>query len=774
MLQNSFLQQAVNATRYSIDGLNFLLRNEFAARIEVYFFLWVMPFLVFFELPTTLLLSTVILFCVLLSIEALNTAIEVIVDRVSPEISDMGKQAKDLGSFAVMAVLFMNVIHLFYAITKLNFSKFEWGETLFVSAVFFLLGLYLSVDRRPRKKWKFLVLFAAIGYLVGTGVYIASDYFTGVGFDSKVIYHLKTGLKGAGFGEYSGLMAWMGIYLVAGMVFTYLLADLVGKKGLKASKFLTWFRFRDVNFGRGRANIKKTDSKLGLLQAAIAISILAFAALLNPFAQDVFELLRNERISSAKITEHEFYAQPDSLKLTRKRNVVFLYLESLERTYFDQDIFPDLVPNLSALERENVSFSDMRYSYHTEWTIAGILSSQCGVPLYTSSNGNAMDAYDAFMPNALCIGDILKKNGYDLTFMNGADTQFAGKDKFFKTHGFDTILGKTEHKRNAENEGFYSQWGLHDDRLLELAYDDFLRKSALNDPFGLFVLTVDTHHPKGHVSNSCAGVQYQDGSNQMLNAVKCSDVLVHDFVKKIQSSEFAKDTLIVIMSDHMAMKNQAHSLLVQGERRNLFTIIDPYTRTPTQINRPASSMDVAPTILSYLGFDSESLGFGRNLLGPAPTLMEEKGGGINHFLISMKKVMQAELWEFPDLSEGMRFDVSNKSLKIGDRIFETPVLIMLKDDNSINDLKFFKSKTREQDNYFQKKDSISNRFLWIDRCEIMSRHLTSNNDKVSANYNSDSYCAASMIDGAVSKATLKMSSAVFSDMFMAPDAGESP
>ncbi|ALN74410.1 MULTISPECIES: diacylglycerol kinase [unclassified Aureimonas] len=53
-------------------------------------------------------LVQIVLMLVLLAGEALNTAIEVIVDRVSPEISDFAKQAKDLGSFAVFCLILAN------------------------------------------------------------------------------------------------------------------------------------------------------------------------------------------------------------------------------------------------------------------------------------------------------------------------------------------------------------------------------------------------------------------------------------------------------------------------------------------------------------------------------------------------------------------------------------------------------------------------------------------------------------------------------------------
>ena len=46
-----------------------------------------------------------LLFLLLLAVEALNTAVEVLVDRISPEWSQMAKDAKDLGSLAVGLVL---------------------------------------------------------------------------------------------------------------------------------------------------------------------------------------------------------------------------------------------------------------------------------------------------------------------------------------------------------------------------------------------------------------------------------------------------------------------------------------------------------------------------------------------------------------------------------------------------------------------------------------------------------------------------------------------
>ena len=85
-----------NAARNSLDGLSELIK-ESAARREI--FLIVACALVFGFMP-----GTYTLLLLLLAVEALNTAIEVLCDHVTPEIHPMIKKAKDLGSAAIFIV----------------------------------------------------------------------------------------------------------------------------------------------------------------------------------------------------------------------------------------------------------------------------------------------------------------------------------------------------------------------------------------------------------------------------------------------------------------------------------------------------------------------------------------------------------------------------------------------------------------------------------------------------------------------------------------------
>ena len=57
-----------------------------------------------------------ILFLITFAIEALNTAVEVLVDHLTNEFAEFARQAKDLGSFAVFCSLTMMSLYSLYVV----------------------------------------------------------------------------------------------------------------------------------------------------------------------------------------------------------------------------------------------------------------------------------------------------------------------------------------------------------------------------------------------------------------------------------------------------------------------------------------------------------------------------------------------------------------------------------------------------------------------------------------------------------------------------------
>lgn len=99
------LVRLVHATRYSLEGLAAALRHEEAFRFEVAAALALVPaglWLGADRVERALLVGSVL---AVLVVELLNSAVEAVVDRVSPERHELAKRAKDYGSAAVMLSL---------------------------------------------------------------------------------------------------------------------------------------------------------------------------------------------------------------------------------------------------------------------------------------------------------------------------------------------------------------------------------------------------------------------------------------------------------------------------------------------------------------------------------------------------------------------------------------------------------------------------------------------------------------------------------------------
>ena len=105
------------AASYSRDGF-FRLWGEAAFRQEIGFFAAILLLFLLVGASAGEFVIVTILFLALFAVEAINTAIEEIVDRVSPEISPMGKHAKDLGSFAVSCMIAACCLYLGFVLGK--------------------------------------------------------------------------------------------------------------------------------------------------------------------------------------------------------------------------------------------------------------------------------------------------------------------------------------------------------------------------------------------------------------------------------------------------------------------------------------------------------------------------------------------------------------------------------------------------------------------------------------------------------------------------------
>lgn len=413
------------------------------------------------------------------------------------------------------------------------------------------------------------------------------DRLSGDGVNAATLYHMQSEMTGAGVGDFSrDIAAFVGLLLLS---LTPLLLPRLWRWRLPA---------------HGGA----------VLTGFCVLFAAAFA--LSPLPRDGARLYRTlQPVDYSGIAGE--YRKPKE-PLHAPRNVVWIYAESLERTYLDPTTFPGLMPNLTRLASQGLDVRQLASVEGTGWTIAGMVASQCGVPL-TAEPGdqNAMGRIGTFLPDAWCLGDYLKAQGYQTRFIGGADAAFAGKGQFLRSHGFAEVRDQQYFRDKGIDAKHFSQWGVHDDVLLDDAWDSFQELAGSGKPFMLTTLTMDTHHPAGHVPLACAGQRYDNstlGQVGLLDAIKCSDRLIGELVAKIRNSPHADDTLIVIGSDHLAMPNDLSDVLAGMPRENLLLFLGKDIAPRQLIAKNGSTLDSGATALQLLDQKQQAIGFGRSLL----------------------------------------------------------------------------------------------------------------------------------------------------------------
>ena len=352
-------------------------------------------------------------------------------------------------------------------------------------------------------------------------------------------------------------------------------------------------------------------------------------------------------VTKTKLYDTE-YIDPKGVKITfpkEKKNLIYIYVESLETTFISEEngggVKDNLIPELYALADENINFSNndgvggWPVVTDTVWTVASMVSQTSGVPFSGGIEGNAAATVNKeFLPGVTSINDILKKNGYYQTLMVGSDAAFGGRDKYFKTHGIDKIYDiHTARKDGIVAPDYDVWWGMEDKHLFRYAKQELSKISKGDKPFNFTMLTVDSHHPEGYTCDICPKIH----DEKYENVLSCTSKQVGDFVEWIKQQDFYENTVIVIAGDHMSMNNTYFSENMNPKfRRHIYNcFINSQLETKHSKNRVFTPFDMYPTTLSAMGckIKGERLGLGTNLLSGKKTVAERMGmENFNHEL----------------------------------------------------------------------------------------------------------------------------------------------
>lgn len=378
--------------------------------------------------------------------------------------------------------------------------------------------------------------------------------------------------------------------------------------------------------------------KIAIVCFAGAVAVTGITVGVTWNGLDVSNYMKGQSTYSTFIDDN--YIDPSSVNITfpeQKRNLIYIFLESMEMTYADKEnggaFKQNVIPELTQLAQENEDFSGKSNKLNggysmpgTTWTMGAMFGQTSGLPLNTSIDANGMDTQDSFFPGITTLGDILQNEGYSQTLLIGSEATFGGRKLYFTDHGqYDIMDYDYAHDNGLIPEDYKVWWGYEDEKLFGFAKEKLLELAQQDNPFNLTMLTVDTHFEDGYVCDICPDTF---GDNQYANVMACSSRQVKEFVDWVQQQDFAADTTIVISGDHPTMDSDfCEDVDKDYERRVYTTYINADAEKQTEKKRKYTIFDDFPTTLSAMGaqIEGDRLGLGTNLFSAKETLSEKEG-----------------------------------------------------------------------------------------------------------------------------------------------------
>ena len=215
------------------------------------------------------------------------------------------------------------------------------------------------------------VLSFALGLAVLYIVWYFEQHFGQVPF-GQLLYHLRTPLDGTDVSSYlDDILIGIGIILIG--IIIYVVGYLLLKKRQAQQGYLLWVGFLGLGF-----------MFLGGMQAVFH-----------------FDIVEYYQYTHSKTTLYEdYYVDGREVTLTfpeRKRNLIYIFLESMEITYADVTsggaMRENYMPELTKLALDNNCFTEgtvLNGPYHVNgatYTMGALATQTCGVPINTDLVG---------------------------------------------------------------------------------------------------------------------------------------------------------------------------------------------------------------------------------------------------------------------------------------------------------------------------------------------------------------------------------------------------
>ncbi|MGO4820924.1 LTA synthase family protein [Flavobacterium sp. W21_SRS_FM3] len=322
----------------------------------------------------------------------------------------------------------------------------------------------------------------------------------------------------------------------------------------------------------------------------------------------------NEAISRVKkymnVPEADFtnpdlplmHVQKSDSTIARPYNVVIFLQESLGAEYVGSLGGLPLTPEFDKLTKEGLLFTNL-YATGTR-SVRGIEAVITGfLPSPSESVVKLSNSQTAFYT----LAQNLKEKGYQTSFIYGGMANFDNMAAFFNGNGFSDIIDESDYKN--DKTAFKGTWGYSDEDLAVKANTYF--KSKGNKPFFSLMFSTSNHEPFEFPDGRIE--LYDKQKNTVHNAMKYADFSIGKFFEMAKKESYFKNTIFLVIADHNT-RTYGKNLVPINKFHIPALLIGPNVPKGVDYTKLCSQIDIAPTVLNFIGMDVQNPMPGRNLM----------------------------------------------------------------------------------------------------------------------------------------------------------------
>lgn len=288
-------------------------------------------------------------------------------------------------------------------------------------------------------------------------------------------------------------------------------------------------------------------------------------------------------------------------------NVVVLIMESFGKEYIgalnptlEAGNYKGFTPFLDSLISESLVFE---YSFaNGRKSIDGMPSILSGIPMFVEP----FFLTPASLNKVSGLGGELRKKGYYTAFFHGAQNGSMGFEAYAKASGYTDYFGRTEYGNDRDFDG---KWAIWDEEFLQFFADEM---GTFTQPFSTAFFSASSHHP--FVIPERYKEQFPEGVLPIHKGIRYSDYALKRFFENVSEQDWFANTLFVITADHTNLSAHPEYQTASGLFAVPVIFYHPGSSLKGCMPGIAQQIDIMPTVLGYLNYDSPFVAFGCDLL----------------------------------------------------------------------------------------------------------------------------------------------------------------